>query len=194
MQGKVAAMSDSAFTTLTPRERECLRGVRALMGSGQIARELGIATGTVDAYLATAKVKLGARDRKHAAMLFADHEAARDQPRDFAPQKFACENLGLATAGAAPPFDVAIGSDRSGGLLNDIVLDQRRFGGVPGRASWRDVIREIAEGARPSDLSMTTRGVLILAATVAIAFAFFVVSAGAGALYGLASLLKSLSH
>lgn len=187
-------MDNAVFATLTPRERECLRGVRALQGSGQIARDLGIATGTVDAYLGTAKVKLGARDRKHAAMLFAEHEAALDQSRDFAPQKFAYENLGLAAAGPGRPFDPSIGSDRSGGLLNDIALDQRRFGDVPGRASWRDIIREIAEGARPSDLSITTRGALILAATVIIGFVFFVVSAGVGALYGLASLLKSLSQ
>ena len=68
-------MDDSAFASLTPRERDCLRGVRALQGSGEIARDLGIATGTVDAYLGTAKVKLGARDRKHAALLFAEYEA-----------------------------------------------------------------------------------------------------------------------
>lgn len=180
-------MDESVFTTLTPRERECLRGVRALLGSGQIARQLGIATGTVDAYLATAKVKLGARDRKHAALLFAEHESIAT------PQKVAYENLGLAGAGPSPAFDAATGSDRSGGLLHDVAFDQRRFGDIPGRASWRDILREIAEGARPSDLSAATRGALILAATVIIGFAFFLVSAGVGALYGLASLLKSLS-
>ncbi|MDB5680927.1 MAG: hypothetical protein JWO16_732, partial [Sphingomonas bacterium] len=41
-------MDDAAFASLTPRERDCLRGVRALQGSGEIARDLGIATGTVD--------------------------------------------------------------------------------------------------------------------------------------------------
>ena len=38
-----------------------------------------------------------------------------------------------------------------------------------------------------------TRGVLILAATVIIGFAFFAVSAGVGALYGLATFIRSLS-
>ena len=187
-------MDESAFATLTPRERECLRGVRALQGSGQIARQLGIATGTVDAYLGTAKVKLGARDRKHAAMLFAEHEAGRDLAPRTDPQKFAYENLGLAGQRGDHASRSAIESDRPTSLLNDIALDRRRFGGIPGRASLRDIMQEIGEGARPSDLSITTRGILILAATVTIGFAFFVVSAGVGALYGLASLLKSLSQ
>lgn len=187
-------MDDSAFDALTPRERECLRGVRALKGSGQIARELGIAAGTVDAYIGSARTKLGARDRKHAAMLLAEHEVALGTPQDFAPQKFAYENLGLVGGAPGGSFDRSIDGDRPLDLLNDAVIDQRRFGGVPGRPTWRDVFREIAEGARPSDLSITTRGALILAATVIIGFAFFAVSAGVGALYGLATFLKSLSH
>ena len=186
-------MNDTAFASLTPRERDCLRGVRALQGSGEIARDLGIAIGTVDAYLAAAKVKLGARDRKHAALLFAQHEAG-STPQKTAPQNLPCENLGLAAASRHPSWSTAIEGDRLSPTLHDAALGQRRFGDFPaGRVSWPDTIRQIIEGARPSDLSTASRGVLILAATVTIGFAFFVVSAGVGALYGLATLLKSLS-
>jgi DNA-binding CsgD family transcriptional regulator len=185
-------MDDSVFTSLTPRERECLRGVRALLGSGQIAHQLGIATGTVDAYLGTAKAKLGARDRKHAAMMFAEHEADVTSEKTD-PQNLAYENLGLAAGSRHPAWSTAIEGGRLTPSLSDVVLDQRRFGDFPVRASWSDMLREVVEGARPSDLSTTTRGVLILAATVIIGFAFFAVSAGVGALYGLATLIRSLS-
>ena len=55
-------MDDSAFASLTPRERDCLRGVRALQGSGEIARDLGISLSSVEkdlqkAYLALARLK-----------------------------------------------------------------------------------------------------------------------------------------
>jgi len=184
-------MDDSAFASLTPRERDCLRGVRALQGSGEIARGLGIAAGTVDAYLGSAKVKLGARDRKHAALLFAEFEDAAAP--ETTPQNLPCENLGLAAASRHPSWSTAI----EGGLspsLHDAVLDQRRFGGVTGRTGWAGMLRDVIEGARPSDLSTASRGVLILAATVIIGFAFFAVSAGVGALYGLATFIRSLSH
>ena len=187
-------MDESAFASLTPRERDCLRGVRALRGSGEIARELGIATGTVDAYIGTAKTKLGARDRKHAALLFAEHEAGITTLRN-PPQNLAYENLGLAAASRHPSWSSSIEGDRHhlSPDLHDAVLDQRRFGNVTAQASWSDMLRDVVGGARPSDLSTTTRGVLILAATVIIGFAFFAVSAGVGALYGLATFLRSLS-
>ncbi len=185
-------MDDASFASLTPRERDCLRGVRALQGSGEIARDLGIAAGTVDTYLGSARAKLGARDRKHAALLFAEYEDAQGLPKTT-PQNLACENLGLAAASRHPSWSTAI----EGGLspsLNDAVLDQRRFGGVTGRTGWSGMLRDVIEGARPSDLSTSARGVLILAATVIIGFAFFAVSAGVGALYGLATFLRSLSY
>ncbi|MEO5493028.1 MAG: helix-turn-helix transcriptional regulator [Sphingomonas sp.] len=186
-------MDDSAFSSLTPRERDCLRGVRALQGSGEIARDLGIATGTVDAYLGTAKVKLGARDRKHAALLFAEYEAGLT-PQKTDPQNLAYENLGLAAASRHPSWSTAIEGGSFSPSLKDAVLDQRRFGDVSARTGWAGMLRDVIEGARPSDLSTASRGVLILAATVIIGFAFFAVSAGVGALYGLATFIRSLSH
>lgn len=74
--GAVAAAS---FDDLAPRERQCLRLVFEFKTSKDIERELGIAKSTVDGYLAEAVRKLGARDRKHAAVLFAAHEGRRPQ-------------------------------------------------------------------------------------------------------------------
>jgi DNA-binding CsgD family transcriptional regulator len=64
------------FGDLTPRERQCLRLVAEFKTSKEIERELGIAKSTVDGYLAEAVRKLGARDRRHAALLLAAHEGA----------------------------------------------------------------------------------------------------------------------
>jgi DNA-binding CsgD family transcriptional regulator len=67
------------FDELTPRERQCLRLVARFKTSKEIERELGIAKSTVDGYLADAVRKLGARDRRHAALLLAEHEGKPPQ-------------------------------------------------------------------------------------------------------------------
>ena len=51
-------MDESVFASLTPRERECLRGVRALQGSGQIAHRLGISESAIEKQMAKAMVML----------------------------------------------------------------------------------------------------------------------------------------
>lgn len=68
-----------ALNRLTPRERRCLELVALHYDTGQIAAELGISTATVNGYLADARQKLGARNRKEAArMLAAATPAAPD--------------------------------------------------------------------------------------------------------------------
>ena len=68
-------MSDqNRFDRLTKRHRECLHGVRALQGSKEIADDLGIEKSTVDSYLTEAVRLLGARNRRHAALMLADHD------------------------------------------------------------------------------------------------------------------------
>jgi DNA-binding CsgD family transcriptional regulator len=69
----------SRFDELTPRERQCLRLVAQFKTSKEIERELGIAKSTVDGYLADAVRKLGARDRRQAALLLAEHEGKPTQ-------------------------------------------------------------------------------------------------------------------
>jgi DNA-binding CsgD family transcriptional regulator len=54
---------------LTHRERDVLRLVGAGKTSAQIAVELGVAACTVDSHVATAMARLGARTRRHAALL-----------------------------------------------------------------------------------------------------------------------------
>ena len=72
-------MDADRFARLAPRHRECLRLVRQLKSSKQIAAELGIAPGTVDGYLTEAAEIIGVRGRAAAANALAEHEAALHQ-------------------------------------------------------------------------------------------------------------------
>lgn len=62
------------FEQLSPRHRDCLRLAFRRLTSKEIARELGIAPGTVASYCTEAIAILGADDRRHAAQLLHDHE------------------------------------------------------------------------------------------------------------------------
>lgn len=68
-------MTPDRFRSLSPRQRECLRGVRDLKAAGEIATELGISISTVNGYLADAVRHLGARNRREAALALARHES-----------------------------------------------------------------------------------------------------------------------
>ena len=68
-------MDADRFARLAPRHRECLRLVRQLKSSKQIALELGIAPGTVDGYLTEAAEIIGVRGRAAAANALAEHES-----------------------------------------------------------------------------------------------------------------------
>lgn len=93
------------FDHLSPRQRECLRLVFAFKTSKDIERELGIAKNTVDGYLAEAVRTLGARDRKHAAILFAEFEGRAPQaPAEMVPQVESGDHLARV---AAPAPDTA---------------------------------------------------------------------------------------
>jgi DNA-binding CsgD family transcriptional regulator len=54
---------------MTPRAHECMRLVWERKKSREIADELGISKSTVDGYIGAAVEELGARDRRHAAMM-----------------------------------------------------------------------------------------------------------------------------
>lgn len=74
--GMSAPPGDPArFDRLGRRHRECLRAVRQLKGSKEIAEQLGIEKSTVDSYITEAVKLLGARNRREAALWFAEHEA-----------------------------------------------------------------------------------------------------------------------
>ncbi|WP_066807527.1 helix-turn-helix domain-containing protein [Sphingomonas asaccharolytica] len=59
-------MDDSRFSSLTPREIECLKGVAQHKRTKDIATDLQLSPKTVDAYIANAVRKLGFSDRDSA--------------------------------------------------------------------------------------------------------------------------------
>jgi DNA-binding CsgD family transcriptional regulator len=63
------------ISDLSPRERECLALTAQLHSSKEIARQLQIRASTVDGYLNSATMKLGAASRRDAARLFLAHAA-----------------------------------------------------------------------------------------------------------------------
>ncbi|AXJ96997.1 MULTISPECIES: helix-turn-helix transcriptional regulator [unclassified Sphingomonas] len=108
------------FDRLSPRQRDCLRGVRALKGSKEIAGELGIEKSTVDGYLTEAVRILGARNRREAALAFGAYEDALGVSGDGidggsvappvftadpeTPDKIGGHSARLATTPADPPI------------------------------------------------------------------------------------------
>ncbi|MDE8652256.1 response regulator transcription factor [Novosphingobium album (ex Liu et al. 2023)] len=79
---------------LSPRQQQCLRLVYERRTSKEIALELGLGTGTVDAYLKEAIAVLGARNRRHAAELLHAHDE-----KTCSPGKLGAETLGVGTSG-----------------------------------------------------------------------------------------------
>jgi DNA-binding CsgD family transcriptional regulator len=69
-------MDEHRLNRLTEKQRECLRLVYAHMSSKEIAKQLGVEPGTVDQYIKAAMRTLGVAERRAAARLLADHEAA----------------------------------------------------------------------------------------------------------------------
>jgi|GEM_PF-1432573 len=59
-------MDDSRFSSLSPREIECLKGVAQHKRTKDIAADLNLSPKTVDAYIANAVRKLGFSDRDSA--------------------------------------------------------------------------------------------------------------------------------
>jgi DNA-binding CsgD family transcriptional regulator len=186
-------MTEPQFDRLTPREGECLRMVRALKSSDHIARELGIAPGTVNGYIRDAVAKLGAHDRRHAALLYAEHLARRDAdgaPSD--PEIMRGDLLGIAD----PVDDGPIRShaDDAQLTLSDVVQGERRSVTPPReRAGIGQLVREVLDGTRPDEMTLATRALFTLVAAVAIGFCFFAISAGAGMLFSIADFLRRLA-
>lgn len=73
--GEHQSESRSAFDALTPRERECLRLVARHHQSKEIARLLNITKSTVDKHIDSAKARIGAANRRAAALALLAYEA-----------------------------------------------------------------------------------------------------------------------
>jgi DNA-binding CsgD family transcriptional regulator len=68
-------MNDSRFSSLTPREIECLKGVAQHKRTKDIASDLDLSPKTVDAYIANAVRKLGFSDRDSAVRALMNNSA-----------------------------------------------------------------------------------------------------------------------
>lgn len=166
---------------LSPRQAECLRRVRALQSTDEIARDLQISTGTVNGYIREAIVSLGARDRRHAALLFEDVERAETD--------FGTEARGVLRGPMdrfAPP--IAEIGETAQSIVRDAVGEELPF---EKETSFAQILREIMEGSRPEGWSMVTRSALVLAAVVTIGMATLLVSASLGILYSIAAGIRS---
>lgn len=129
--GKSPVVNESdALARLTPRERRCLELVAQHYDTGQIAAELGISVTTVNGYLADARQKLGARNRKEAARMLRSvpagpaatpaDEGGADTPSD---DRGRIERV-VATPPAAP-IPTSQDDEGSGGLLSRLLFLDR---------------------------------------------------------------------
>lgn len=117
-------MTPERFTLLTRRHRECLRGVKALKGSKEIATELGLGKSTVDSYLTEAVRLLGARNRRDAALALAEYEAQENQQDteiegNESPHKVIPDSAGMVSAPAAMPVPMPPDGSTVGGAVKD---------------------------------------------------------------------------
>ncbi|WP_374551302.1 helix-turn-helix domain-containing protein [Sphingobium yanoikuyae] len=193
-------MTETPFDRLTPRECECLLMVRDLKSSEDIARALDIRPGTVNTYIRDAVTKIGARDRRHAALLYADH-LAQVVPQAPAhviadtPEKIGGDLLGLAeTTDPAAPLPHALNAIEPSEPDDGHQGERRSVTPPRGQVSLGLLVQEIFDGTRPDGMTLATRSLLTLAVAIAIGFCFFAISAGLGMLFSIADFLRSLSH
>ncbi|WP_238940978.1 helix-turn-helix domain-containing protein [Sphingomonas beigongshangi] len=198
------------FDRLSPRQRDCLRGVRALRGSKEIALDLGIEKSTVDGYLTEAVRILGARNRRDAALMFGAYEDSQapidaapaeadgavgdrapafagDSPHDPAPDKIGGYSVRLADLPSQPPSEA---------LPDETIARQP---GVTGERQATAVSPGLGlpfrrKGQARNPLSIGDRLIWIQAIALGIAVGFGMLMTGLQALTGLiAALTRSLS-
>jgi len=159
-------MDSKRIARLTEQQRACLRHVYAHLTSKEIAPRLGIEPGSVDQHIKAAMRTLGVSDRRSAARIFAEHEAAQGvqplvyQPLDIAPP------LDPGTFG--PPIESGWqSSGLSGGAMRE---NQASFRvAAPGGAP---TLPFPIGTTRPGDLNWLTRLAWIAAIAIGVALAF----------------------
>ncbi|MDQ2892236.1 MAG: helix-turn-helix transcriptional regulator [Pseudomonadota bacterium] len=165
-------MSDQTrFDRLTKRHRECLTGVRALQGSKEIADDLGIEKSTVDSYLTEAVRILGAKNRRHAALLLAENEEiAAPRLAENAPHKIGADSARLAPLHGSLPSDISPGEQVVGQPDGREQALRHRFSsiGLPYRR----------KGQANNDLSVGDRLIWIQAIAVGSAIGFGMLAMG----------------
>lgn len=175
------------FDRLTRRHRECLRGVRELKGSKEIADALGIEKTTVDKYLTEAVKVLGARNRREAALLLAGHEDQADAPSPSATTEILPDDTPHKIGG-----DYTRLSDPPAVLPSAASPDEMIVGapGDPGDAPFRPrspgpSLPFRRKGQRDNDLTVGDRLIWIQAIVLGISIAFGMLMTGLQVLTGL---------
>ena len=170
-------MTPERFALLTRRHRECLRGVKALKGSKEIATELGLGKSTVDSYLAEAVRLLGARNRREAAMALDEYEAQADaqsndqaieEQEEATPHKIIPDFTGLVPEPPTMPLPMAPDGSTVGGAVQD--------GHV--HASPRLSLPFRRQGQTRNDMSMAERLLWVPAIAIALAIGFGMLATG----------------
>jgi len=159
-------MDSKRIARLTEQQRTCLRFVYLHMTSKEIAPLMGIEPGSVDQHIKAAMRVLGVGDRRSAARLLAEHEAALGvqplvyQPPDIVPP------LDSSTFG--PPIESGWQpSGTAGGAMREQQASFRvaTSGGAP-------TLPFPIGTTRPGDLNWLARLAWIAAIAIGVALAF----------------------
>ncbi|HYE27389.1 MAG TPA: helix-turn-helix transcriptional regulator [Allosphingosinicella sp.] len=169
-------MDPHRIARLTEQQRTCLRFVYRHMTSKEIAPLMGIEPGSVDQHIKAAMRTLGVGDRRSAARILAEHDAAQGiQPLVYQPSDIA---VSPDSSTFGPPIESGWQpSGLSGGAMRE---EQASFrvatsGGAP-------TLPLPIGTARPHDLSWLARLGWIFAIMLMIALTFGVFLAGVEAL------------
>ena len=162
-------MDDVRIERLTDKQRICLRFVYAHMSSKEIAPRLGVEPNTVDQYIKAAMRILGVSDRRAAARMLAEYDAAYCQPLVYQP---------LDIAAAPQPAILAPSTEgRREAAFGGAMRDQQAVFEVFPTPSLDSLKLPLPiRGGNPSDLTTTKRlgWIFSLILLIALAFGFFV--------------------
>lgn len=168
--------SSKRFDRLTKRHRECLRGVRELKGSKEIADGLGIEKSTVDGYLTEAVKVLGARNRRDAAMQLADYEASLADPSNWNNDISSPDKIGGHSARLFErPSSLSSPNSPDESIVGVVGTSAEPWRQPP---SLRHRLPFRREGQRANDLSVGDRLIWIQAIALSIAIGFGMLMTG----------------
>ena len=159
-------MDPHRIARLTEQQRTCLRFVYRHMTSKEIAPLMGIEPGSVDQHIKAAMRTLGVGDRRSAARIFAEYEAAQGiQPLVYQPSDIA---VPPDSSTFGPPIESGWQpSGLSGGAMREQQASFRvaTSGGAP-------TLPLPIGTTRPGDLNWLTRLAWIAAIAIGVALAF----------------------
>ena len=158
-------MDPHRIARLTEQQRACLRLVFAHLTSKEIAPIMGIEPGSVDQHIKAAMKTLGVGDRRSAARLLAEHEAAPEGPQRISPSRDVSPPSDLSPFG--PPIESGW---QPGGMAGGAMREQQASfrvamtGGAPSLP--------LPIGTKPGDLNWWARLAWIAAIAIGVALAF----------------------